>query len=83
MNKIITTNSKSGNMMTPQFDETKFADTFTIEEAKDNLFLKQQAITRIRKAKRRNPTARSIRVVSLAIRAWEVEPCWREGIRIR
>jgi hypothetical protein len=68
MNRIITTNSKSGKRMIPQFEETKFADTFTIEEAKDNLLLKQQAITRIRTAKRINPTARRIRVVLLEIR---------------
>lgn len=49
-----------------QFDETKVADTLTIEDARDNLFLKQQTIIMIKTANKNTPTATNILVVSLA-----------------
>jgi hypothetical protein len=64
---IMTTNKKSGKRTIPQLEATKLAETFTMEEAKANLFLKQQAMTMIKRAKTKAPTASKIRVVLLAI----------------
>ena len=47
MNIIITTNKNRGSKVIRQFSDTNLAETSTIEEAKDSLFLKQQIITTI------------------------------------
>jgi hypothetical protein len=67
MNIIITTNKNRGSKVIRQFSDTNLAETSTIEEAKDSLFLKQQTITTISTASTKNTTARIIRVVLLAI----------------
>lgn len=76
-------NRNRGKNTIPQLDDTKFADTFTIEEASESLDLKQQAITMISRANRNTPTAIRIRVVSSAINGYEADPCWREGMMMR
>lgn len=53
-------------MTIKQLDDTKLADTLTIEDAKDNLFLKQQTIIMIKRARTKTPAATKMRVVSLA-----------------
>lgn len=64
----MTKKRRRGRKTIPQFDDTKLADTLTIDEARANLFLKQQAITMINTAKRRAPIASKIRAALLAIR---------------
>lgn len=66
MKRIMITKSKIGNMTIKQLDDTKLADTLTIEDAKDNLFLKQQTIIMIKRARTKTPAATKMRVVSLA-----------------
>lgn len=74
MNKIMKKNSKRGKKTIQQLDETKLAVTLTIEEAKDNLFLKQQAMTMINTARMKTPTASKILVVSFEIKGSLVAP---------
>lgn len=66
MKIIITKKRRIGNKTIKQFDDTKLADTLTIEEARDSLFLKQQTIIMIKIANKKTPTATKILVVSLA-----------------
>lgn len=70
MKMTITKKRRRGKKTIPQFDDTKLADTFTMDEARANLFLKQQAMTMINTAKSRDPMAIKIRVALLAIRGW-------------
>lgn len=74
MNKIMKKNSKRGKKTIQQLDATKLAVTLTIEEAKDNLFLKQQAMTMINTARMKTPTASKILVVSFEIKGSLVAP---------
>jgi hypothetical protein len=66
MKIIITKKRRIGNKTIKQLDETKLAETLTIEDARDSLFLKQQTIMMINKANTKAPTAIKMRVVSLA-----------------
>lgn len=68
MKMIITKKRRRGRKTIPQLDDTKLADTFTMDEARANLFLKQQAMTMIKTAKSRAPIAIKIRDALLAIR---------------
>ncbi len=79
----MTTKSKSGKKTIPQLDETKLAETLTIEEARDSLFLTQQTMIVINIAKIKTATAIKILVVLSAIKGWSKAPLASEGMIIR
>lgn len=79
----MTTKSRSGKKTIPQLDETKLAETLTIEEARDSLFLTQQTMIVINIAKIKTATAIKILVVLSAIKGWSKAPLASEGMIIR
>ncbi len=76
-------NKNNGKSVIRQFSETNLADTSTIEDAKDSLFLKQQTITTNKRANTKNTTAKIIRVVLSAIKGDPLSLCFKEGIIMR
>lgn len=76
-------NKNNGKSVIRQFSETNLADTSTIEDAKDSLFLKQQTITTNKRANTKNTTAKIIRVVLSAIKGDPLLLCFKEGIIMR